>query len=515
MRTLDSDLSDALDSGSFNAYIKVHIGKGAAGELAYTQQVIKYTLTALDCTVICEVPTTTLSNMTKFYIERGITEDGTPNTISTCFFYIDHLAFNGRLMSLHGHVFQPNRQRTINAANSYEVNIGAAFSDHSCRDTYENDTEDWLDYIMVPSNRVLSESKYLFTMLRQKYLIYAREQGHTLEGALLEHFSEIELFCATETIAVEYTITDKLFYFVAGTDKRYYLWKDQNGAIHTSGTLSYPSHNLGYMLDSYDPPPNVNSPLPGSRAIVPVHLKYQTGDYITINSGMGDLQSYTGRVEVIEVLDIRHQPSWYCVIKPLAHFSPTVPNLSPVQPEFLNPWWTPPPHSPPPAPPPEAPPPLTFDPNDPRGYQGYTASLKNTNFASSLDASVDDLQTLAEMVDSFPISLSGQYTPTLTNVLNIDASVAFSCNYFRLGDFVLVSGYCTIDPTAVGTIYLGITLPIATDITSVAQASGIGQNLTPDDCVIYGDITNDRVTLRSPVTSAANAGWYFFFSYTI
>lgn len=113
------------------------------------------------------------------------------------------------------------------------------------------------------------------------------------------------------------------------------------------------------------------------------------------------------------------------------------------------------------------------------------------------------------------VLLNGTYTPTLTNAINISASVASLCRWFRAGPFVIVSGYCIIDPTATGDIILGISLPIATDITNVLDANGVGSNLSAKSAAIYGDVTNDRVNLRSTVASDANAGWYFMFSYVV
>jgi hypothetical protein len=47
--------------------------------------------------------------------------------------------------------------------------------------------------------------------------------------------------------------------------------------------------------------------------------------------------------------------------------------------------------------------------------------------------------------------ISGTYTPTLTNSVNLDASTAFLSRYIIIGDVVAVMGSCQVDPTAAGT----------------------------------------------------------------
>jgi hypothetical protein len=378
MRTLNAGLEAAFDSLHVAAYIRVHIGSGDAEELAFSVKPLKYKLSALEASVTCQAPSTDVSQMTKFYIERGAILSGTPETIKSAFFRVRRIFFDGRLITLEGHVFQHNLKASIGLS-TYETEIESVLSDSAIIDTYEDDTDAWLDYRFLPSGRVLNDNKYFFTLLRQKYLIFAREEGHSLVGGLEEHFSTLKFFVASETLAVQYTITDQLFKFNAGSEQRYFLWRDEAGTIHTEGSNTLPLHNLGYIESTDDPPPNVPSPLRGSKAVVPIHLKYQTGDYVTINSGGSELQTFTGRIEVTEILDTSKEPAWYCEIEPLNFFSNTEGGALPSTIERVA---------------------------------AYTP-LVTSNFDGLLDETVNNLQAFADKVDDLFSPIPGDGTQYL------------------------------------------------------------------------------------------------------
>lgn len=115
--------------------------------------------------------------------------------------------------------------------------------------------------------------------------------------------------------------------------------------------------------------------------------------------------------------------------------------------------------------------------------------------------------------------IGSTYTPTITNISNIDATTAFPCQYMRIGNVVTVSGRVDIDPTAATVTAIGISLPVASAITNDYQIAGtgaIGNEFTP--AAILGDATNDRalMNLTIPVTGTlSNASWFFTFTYRI
>jgi len=75
-------------------------------------------------------------------------------------------------------------------------------------------------------------------------------------------------------------------------------------------------------------------------------------------------------------------------------------------------------------------------------------------------------------------TLSGTYTPTLSNSLNIASSTSAVCQYIRVGSVVTVSGTISVTcQNGVGnSTILGISLPIASDFTTGAELGGAGQH---------------------------------------
>lgn len=113
---------------------------------------------------------------------------------------------------------------------------------------------------------------------------------------------------------------------------------------------------------------------------------------------------------------------------------------------------------------------------------------------------------------------SGTYTPTLTNVANIDASTAFRCNYIRVGNMVTVSGAVQVDPTAATTnTLLGISLPIASNFPDDQSCSGsIGSfAVAGESGIIRADAANDRAEMAFISTGSANHAIRFCFVYEI
>lgn len=118
---------------------------------------------------------------------------------------------------------------------------------------------------------------------------------------------------------------------------------------------------------------------------------------------------------------------------------------------------------------------------------------------------------------------SGTYTPTLTNVANIDipASTAYTCQYMRVGDVVTVSGRVSIAVTGTGLTRLNMTLPVASNFSAAENCAGTAQvsyagvstNLAAQ---ISADATNDRAQiLYYGNTTGAAQDFFFTFTYRI
>ena len=117
---------------------------------------------------------------------------------------------------------------------------------------------------------------------------------------------------------------------------------------------------------------------------------------------------------------------------------------------------------------------------------------------------------------------SSTYTPTLTNVTNIDGSTAYVCQWMRVGNVVTVSGRVDINTTAGATgTELGISLPVPSNLSGGAggsQCSGTAAapGVVSYSAAILGDGTNDRASLQF-VNGAdvSNLGWFFTFTYVV
>jgi len=112
---------------------------------------------------------------------------------------------------------------------------------------------------------------------------------------------------------------------------------------------------------------------------------------------------------------------------------------------------------------------------------------------------------------------SGTYTPTLTNVANLDATTVYSCQYMRVGDTVTVSGKLDVDPTTISTLtQAGISLPIASNLANNNECAGTAcARLFVEPGSITGDVTNDRAQLDFFAQSTANHAVFFHFTYRI
>lgn len=116
-----------------------------------------------------------------------------------------------------------------------------------------------------------------------------------------------------------------------------------------------------------------------------------------------------------------------------------------------------------------------------------------------------------------PNIVSGRYTPTLTAVTNINASGAYAGHYMRIDNEITVSMRVNVDATASSTTTeLGISLPVASSLTSLQDAVGVSsQSDTNSNGIISADITNNRVTLKFESLDTVNRDWWLTFIYQI
>ena len=108
------------------------------------------------------------------------------------------------------------------------------------------------------------------------------------------------------------------------------------------------------------------------------------------------------------------------------------------------------------------------------------------------------------------------WTPTISVVTNVSATVAYSCNYSRVDDIVTISGFLEIDPIATGPIQVELTLPIASTFVSFVNASG---TLNSSTGAILGSVRADapsnKLELNGNSTTTANTLCSFSATYRV
>jgi hypothetical protein len=109
----------------------------------------------------------------------------------------------------------------------------------------------------------------------------------------------------------------------------------------------------------------------------------------------------------------------------------------------------------------------------------------------------------------------GAYTPTLTNVLNLDASTAYACQYTTIGRVVTVSGRVDVDPTAAGAARIGLSLPISSNFAAANECGGVAFSSTGQGAAISGDAANNRADFNFTAIGTANIAMQFVFQYRI
>ena len=69
--------------------------------------------------------------------------------------------------------------------------------------------------------------------------------------------------------------------------------------------------------------------------------------------------------------------------------------------------------------------------------------------------------------------ISGTYTPTTSNLVNLSSATANQFLYSRVGDIVTVTGSVSLVVTSTGATTFQITLPITTNMNSIFDANGV------------------------------------------
>lgn len=117
-----------------------------------------------------------------------------------------------------------------------------------------------------------------------------------------------------------------------------------------------------------------------------------------------------------------------------------------------------------------------------------------------------------------PVALSGTYTPTLTNTLNITGSTARQLTYLRTETAVVVGGQVDIKAAGAGTTTLSMSLPVASNFSTVYQAGSTAAALTGTGAlvaIIQANATSNLIEITYNATDTATRTFMFTFIYEI
>lgn len=153
------------------------------------------------------------------------------------------------------------------------------------------------------------------------------------------------------------------------------------------------------------------------------------------------------------------------------------------------------------------------------------------SFASNSSGAASDSGTgtvvrgnsgLADSGGSFGSGVStlaaGTYTPTLTNVANLDSSAVGEFQYSRVGATIMVSGAVGVNPTTTATsTQLGISLPVASAFTVTDDCAGTAfcPTIAAQGAAILADVTNDRAQMQWVAADVTSQSMYITFTYQV
>lgn len=113
--------------------------------------------------------------------------------------------------------------------------------------------------------------------------------------------------------------------------------------------------------------------------------------------------------------------------------------------------------------------------------------------------------------------VASTYTPTYTNNLNTTAYTAQPCTYQRIGAIISVACYVDVTVTGSGTTSIRLTLPVASNFTSAAQAAGTSAiNITNNSQgVVLSDAATDLAQVNWVAGGSGTYGLTFIFQYQV
>lgn len=115
-----------------------------------------------------------------------------------------------------------------------------------------------------------------------------------------------------------------------------------------------------------------------------------------------------------------------------------------------------------------------------------------------------------------PAATVGTYTPTVDIIQGVASVIPYVHNYVRIGNLVIVTGSMALLTASSGEKYLGVPLPIPSDLQSSLQLSGsISSSMSNTGMYITGDSSANRAFINYISTAQADPVLSYCFSYPV
>jgi hypothetical protein len=371
-RALDPDLLAAMNSGKFVPYFNVQLMDVDRTSVQFqTTEVVGFDLNGLTAKIVFHDPEY-FDDYYMFRIQRGILVDGVPNFVTSSCYWPSYDRHENFIRTIEGHVF-PNQFYTTPGDVTYSSIIATVCTHFGFDVVHEDPAADWLSYQFLPNTRdlVLNNAKWFFTLLRQKYLVFATDY----DDDILYFF---QAKSTGPTFPDDYTLLQANHKSITGHGafkEKTLFSRDENNDYHYSGGDDKPIHNLGFLSSTAAHPDNYSFIDTQNWIIqnIPPNLKYLDFDPIYVNLDFGDFSIWP--TKFVEFYNSNLSPSWQWQARFLDVFGDTEGGAMP----------------------------NTIQPSAP-----FTP-LSTLNFDHNLDQTVTNLQALAEAVDEldFPPSAEG------------------------------------------------------------------------------------------------------------
>ena len=242
MRTLDPIFQAAMDSGNFTPVVRAAVLDPDDYSVQEYVNLVYFKIRGLDIEVEFYDPAGGYSDT--LCLERGVKVGETEYTIFSGLYHLNksYKVTGGAygLYSCHGSLVDPSSV-DIAADGSYETVIAGVLG-YGTIAPYYAAAYAWRDYQFLPAGQRFHTANIyqFFTLLKQKYLIFARDAGPNV----LEFMSCADVLAKAAQYHIVLGNHDT---FSVSACYRQFVWKDESKVLHAPGPAGYLIHNLGYL----------------------------------------------------------------------------------------------------------------------------------------------------------------------------------------------------------------------------------------------------------------------------